>query len=295
MTQHPYAALESEYEHLLSIMTVTRRVPVEEGCHCIVERGLDVYRALGEATRVPALLLAALDLREGDCNPHLAIGQGDRWDAVSTHVPRGQGPFPSWQAANEFYVAYDRLAVLSVPEWTWPYACWKTEKWNGFGPRAHGRHSGYLWSCTSVYDDATDGEPGGGKYVADGIWNPQAMDRQPGVVPVMLMLDAEYPDLAFAPLPNASIARPLEPAPAALSPPLGVGVHPSIDGDQTEELQRCLIRLGYDLGPAGADGSYGRRTFAAVREFERLHGLDADGGYAGPQVWGTLAKAMAAA
>lgn len=41
-----------------------------------------------------------------------------------------------------------------------------------------------------------------------------------------------------------------------------------------KDVQRRLIELGYDLGPAGADGIPGRRTIAAVTDFQRSFGLD---------------------
>ncbi|BCH32647.1 hypothetical protein MesoLjLc_45770 [Mesorhizobium sp. L-8-10] len=41
----------------------------------------------------------------------------------------------------------------------------------------------------------------------------------------------------------------------------------------TLDVQRALIALGYDLGPTGADGIPGRRTTAAVRQFQADRGL----------------------
>ena len=41
------------------------------------------------------------------------------------------------------------------------------------------------------------------------------------------------------------------------------------------KLQLLLMALGYD--PGGADGISGQRTGAAVREFQREYGLEADG------------------
>ena len=38
----------------------------------------------------------------------------------------------------------------------------------------------------------------------------------------------------------------------------------------TKEIQRALIILGYDLGPTGADGVYGKKTIGAVLDFERM-------------------------
>lgn len=46
----------------------------------------------------------------------------------------------------------------------------------------------------------------------------------------------------------------------------------------SKEIQQMLIQLGYDLGPAGADGVMGSKTKEAVRQFQRTQqGLVADG------------------
>ncbi len=45
----------------------------------------------------------------------------------------------------------------------------------------------------------------------------------------------------------------------------------------TLEIQEELVAEGYDLGPAGADGKMGKKTSEAVRVFQGLHGLQADG------------------
>jgi hypothetical protein len=58
-------------------------------------------------------------------------------------------------------------------------------------------------------------------------------------------------------------------------------------GSAVTELQAMLLKLGYDLGPCGVDGDFGRRTDAAVRQFQKDHGLAADG-IAGPVTWKEL-------
>lgn len=51
---------------------------------------------------------------------------------------------------------------------------------------------------------------------------------------------------------------------------------------ETVELQRALISLGYDLGPAGADNKFGAKTKDAVLTFEQLHHVPDPDGYPGP-------------
>jgi lysozyme family protein len=288
MIPHPFSALGPQFERLIPLARITRRAPVEEGVHRIVTRGLDVYRELAAAVNVPALVLAAIDLREGDCNPRTGIGQGDPWNRVSTHVPRGKGPFASWLAANKFSVAYDHLdsrgGLVPPDPYTWAFACYKENAWNGFGPNAHGRHPGYVFSCTRIYDEPTDGVPAGGKYVADGGWSGTAFDRQPGTLPVMLELARAYPDLAFAPLPAMTDGPVPPPAPL----PQGL---PGIA--ETKKLQAALNKLLNLDPPLAVDGNFGRRTRNAVRSFQEATGLHVDG-IVGPLTSAAIAQALAA-
>ena len=45
-------------------------------------------------------------------------------------------------------------------------------------------------------------------------------------------------------------------------------------GEDVEELQKNLLKMGYDVGPDGADGDFGDNTRKAVMKFQREHGLD---------------------
>ena len=58
-------------------------------------------------------------------------------------------------------------------------------------------------------------------------------------------------------------------------------------GDAVRRLQRILQELGYSLGIAGIDGVFGSMTQAAVRRFQRDHGLEADG-VVGAMTWDML-------
>ena len=62
-------------------------------------------------------------------------------------------------------------------------------------------------------------------------------------------------------------------------------------GDAIRELQTMLDKLGYDLGPCGIDGDFGKATEAAVRSFQSDHRLTVDGN-AGPATYGELEKSV---
>jgi hypothetical protein len=72
--------------------------------------------------------------------------------------------------------------------------------------------------------------------------------------------------------------------------------HPTVrrgsKGEDVKYVQKMLYKLGYNLGSYGIDGDYGRQTEAAVKEFQRDHGLNQDG-IAGPMTIETLEKATA--
>jgi len=48
-------------------------------------------------------------------------------------------------------------------------------------------------------------------------------------------------------------------------------------GQAVTEMQTLLMKLGYDLGSYGVDGDFGKDTEAAVKRFQRDHGLTVDG------------------
>lgn len=270
---HPFLALKPEYEHRLATLQITRASEVDRVAHRLLRPAiLDHHKEIAAKTGVPAVWSACAFEREASSDFSKALGQGDRWDRVSVNVPRGKGPFTSWAAAAIYYEHYDHVDDNSAP-WSMAYACWKWEIYNGFGPRNHGRVSGYLLSGTDQYDP-----PRGkaGKYVADGEWSPSTIDQQLGCVPLALRMIDIDPSLQFgeAIVPIHTDAPPLVPLPT----PIGVG-----GGDlmPTKELQHFLnVRMNAGLKE---DGNYGRKTRAAVRAYQHAHGGLTEDGLAGPK------------
>lgn len=248
-------------------MSVTRPLAVDNAAKKILKpENLNRYLTAVSGTDVPAIFIGALDLREGDCNPRLALGQGDPWNQRSSHVPRGLGPFSSWTAAAKFYIRYDHLDDNTQP-WSMEYACYKGECWNGFGPRAHGRRTGYLWAGTSLYDPPTGL---GGKYTTDNNWDPHTIDPQLGIIPVLMRIAQLRPDLAIAhadPFYQASLLPPIAP----ISVPEGLGENP-ISVKQMQHMLNVVNNANLD-----EDGSYGRNTRSAVRAYQTVKRLSADG------------------
>lgn len=166
---------EAQYTRLSEAQAVAKKLFVHKG------RFLTVQAQCG----VPALWLMPVFEREGPSFSDY-FGNGDPLDQVTRHVPRGRGPFTTWEGGCIDALHLDH--VTQCVEWTWPAACFHWEAWNGFGPRGHGRPSGYVWSGTTIYK--------GGKYVADGVWSRGTFDHQLGCVILAKQLAAMDPDLA---------------------------------------------------------------------------------------------------
>jgi lysozyme family protein len=162
--------LKAEYEVDLAAAKPTRSSEaIGVAKQLLVNR--DRFLKMQELSGVPALWVMPVFERE---NPSFNsyLGNGDPLTHPTTHVPKGRGPFASWEEGAADALKLDK--IVGGPDWTWPWACWKWESWNGFGPRAHGRPTGYLWSGTTIYQ--------GGKYVADGVWSRGTFDQQLGTV-----------------------------------------------------------------------------------------------------------------
>jgi len=268
--QVTFSTVKAEYEALAAraqytspeksaaILSVCRKKIIPNA-----KRYLDVTARCG----VPALWLAVINHRESGTDFSTYLGNGDPYTRVTTHVPKGRGPFRAWEDGAVDATTYDHVGRPGPEGWTMPWFLYRCEAWNGFGPRLHGRRTGYLWAGATVYDK----EPGGGgKYVADGVWSPTTYDAQLGCWPLAKTL------LQLAP----EFARGLDPAfdidgVAGTAEPIGALIANDAQLTGVRWLQDALN----EVQGAGllVDGSYGRHTRAAVRQFQATHDLFVDG------------------
>jgi len=177
-----FEQLQPEYHAALAEGKMQKLPAALAAAHRLLE-SRERFLSLQKACGVPALWVMPVFERE---NPSFEsyLGNGDPLSHRTTHVPRGRGPFATWEEGAADALALDH--ITEPEDWTWEWACYKWELWNGFGPRNHGRPSGYLWSGTDQYH--------GGKYVADGVWSPRTWDTQLGTVilaKAIALLDGE--------------------------------------------------------------------------------------------------------
>ena len=184
MTTYTFDALQPEYTADLAAMKLTRVSDAQAVAKKLLANK-DRFMKVQAACGVPALWLMPTFEREGP-SFNAYFGNGDPLSHPTKDVPRGRGPFATWEDGCVDALALDH--VTQCTGWTWEAACYEWEKWNGFGPRMHGRPTGYVWSGTSVYK--------GGKYVSDGVWSRGTYDQQLGTVIIAKELASMDEELA---------------------------------------------------------------------------------------------------
>lgn len=138
----------------------------------------DRYVAVENVTGVPWYLIAALHSRESDADFNTYLGNGEPLKRKTRLVPRGRGPFSSWEAGAIDALKYDGLT--SIKDWVIEKQLYAAEVFNGLGYRYKALPSPYVWGATNIQR--------AGKYVADGRWSSGAWDRQPGVAAIIKAL-----------------------------------------------------------------------------------------------------------
>jgi lysozyme family protein len=148
------------------------------------------YQSVSAKTGVPWPVIAVIHERESSQDWMRSLAQGDPWDRVSVHVPAGRGPFASWEEA-----AIDALNDCSPyagrnRDWSVGSLLTKLEEYNGLGYAARGVPSPYVWAGTDQYRS--------GKYIRDGVYDPDVIDGQAGCAGLLMAMKALDPSIAFA-------------------------------------------------------------------------------------------------
>ena len=148
-----------------------------------IKRGKTRLSAMEKKTGVPWYVIGALMVREaGLVNNNIAWGatlhNGEHiigTNRKTTLVPAGLGPFKTWEDG-----ALDAIKREGLDKLNWKGSdgiaavAYAAEKFNGFGYRARGIPSPYLWGGTSCQRR--------GKFVSDGVYSAEVMDSQIGVM-----------------------------------------------------------------------------------------------------------------
>jgi lysozyme family protein len=143
------------------------------------------YESVASKTSFPPQLIAAMHWREGSGRFDTMMSNGSPLGKKSTIVPY-DGPYSTWEDSAVAMLndpsrqklrktvgldksPTDLVALASI-----------AETWNGSGYFNKGLPSPYTFSGTDVYTK--------GKYVKDRVFDPDVVDQQIGIVPMLVRL-----------------------------------------------------------------------------------------------------------
>lgn len=135
------------------------------------------YEAVSKALKekgytIPWEFIAVTHQRESSGNFNTYLGNGQPLNKKTTIVPKGRGPFTSWEEGAIDALVNAAPYAAKNKDWTIGGTLEMLEKYNGLGYAAKGLPSPYLWAGTNQYSK--------GKYVRDGVYDPNHVDTQLG-------------------------------------------------------------------------------------------------------------------
>lgn len=233
MAQYLYETVKPDYTRWWSSLVVTK-VPEARAAANKIIAGKARYKAAEALTGIKWFVIGLIHNRESNCNFNTWLHNGDPMRnkqglAIQTvHVTAHRPPNPSvtWEQG-----AYDALIVClglnHINDWCVERVAYIMEKMNGWGYRSPRRNipSPYLVGGTNIQKR--------GKFVRDGVYDPDVMDPQLGGLAVLKMLMDLDADVRFdtpTPLP-ATVAlppgAPAQPPPPPAAGPVGADVDPA--------------------------------------------------------------------
>ncbi|WP_051775181.1 C39 family peptidase [Paenibacillus tyrfis] len=142
----------------------------------IYKKNIDIYERISKKTGVPPQLIAAIHYREASCDFSAYLHNGEKLGKVTKKVPKGKFFTDFEEAAVDAILDKKDLIKfyhLSVTSNDLVAMMAYAEMYNGKGYLKNDLVSPYAYSGTNVYTK--------GKYVSDGKFDPNVVDRQPGV------------------------------------------------------------------------------------------------------------------
>ena len=175
-----FETLRTGYEDLFASCTIPAMHKGVVAWHRqVLLRGKPRYREAEQRTGVPWWFIGIIHAMEASFNFASHLHNGDPLTARTVQVPKNRPPV--WNPPSDWLSsAIDALQLKNYTgqaDWSVARALYRWEAYNGWGYRPRAINSPYLWSFSSHYTK--------GKFVRDGVFDPNAVSRQCGTA-VML-------------------------------------------------------------------------------------------------------------
>lgn len=206
----------------------------------------DTYDAIADEVNVPWYFVSIIHCMEGSLNFHTHLHNGDPLTARTVHDPAGRPitgnpPFSFHESAIDALKIEHLVPLLDT---SIPGLLFAFESFNGFGSRAHGINSPYLWSFSNHYTK--------GKFIADHVFDPNAVSNQAGAAVLLRRIMERQITLG-----ESDVVTQIR--------QLGeqVAYDPNHFSEPALQLQKLLNTVSLHLKP---DGFAGDRTSEAYRQ-----------------------------
>ncbi len=185
-TRPKYEDLKADYEELFRTATIRsqyRSTVVWYANKLKDPTNQARYKKVSEAVCAPWFFIGITHAMEAGFNFLGHLHNGDSLKAKTVNVPKGRPP--AWNPPNDWEssaidaIQFDKLA--NIEDWSLPAMLYNWERYNGFRSRTIQKiNTPYLWSFSNHYTK--------GKYVADNVWDPNAVSRQCGAAVMLKVL-----------------------------------------------------------------------------------------------------------
>ena len=182
MTVPSFAAVQPVYAKLWDELVPTpSRVPELQK---IAARALDhktSYQAVAQTVWGNPdfwYVVALIDQMEGGGGANTYLGNGQSLSRVTTEVPAGRGPFATFHDGAVDALKLDGLD--KIKDWSAASVGYHLEGYNGWGYLSKPIVSPYIASWSNKYT--------AGKYIADHVYEANAVSQQPGALTILKVL-----------------------------------------------------------------------------------------------------------
>jgi len=247
-----FESLKAEYERNWASLDIRPGRLTE--ANAVARKALNgkaTYQQIERLTGVPWHFAALCHYRESNFDFDTYLGNGETLHRATTIVPKGRGPFATFVdgAVDAFRVEN----FIGAQDWGIARMLFRLEAFNGFGYHAKGVNSPYLYGGSTLYGPP---EAKAGKFVRDHVFDTNHVDSQLGTAVILHAMMALDSSIALDG-----------------SPQFAGRTEPEDDAASTVILmQQALNKLGANP-PLAEDGISGKRTRAAVSQFQQQNGL----------------------
>jgi lysozyme family protein len=184
-TTTTFDALKPYYEALFADCTIRPQyVDQIDLARRLVVKNREAYQAVSDKTEAPWWYIGIVHGLECNYSFTHHLHNGDPLGARTVQVPQGRPKI--WNPPNDWTSsavdAIEGEGYANQADWSLAATLFRLEGYNGYGYYARGINSPYLWSFSNQYEK--------GKYVADHLYDPNAISKQCGAAVILKALIA---------------------------------------------------------------------------------------------------------